>query len=132
MAGYSKTPLIQKLGIKAPMRMALLRVPASVARDIGPLPQGVKRLAEPGPETDYIHYFAEDRADLDRAMPKLKASLSKQGMLWISWRKGRVYTDLTENFVREVALKNGLVDVKVCAVDEKWSGLKLVYRLKNR
>jgi hypothetical protein len=132
MAGYSKTPLIQKLGIKPGMRVALLHMPDSVLRELGPLPVGITMLKEPAAESDYIHLFAEKESDLRETMPRLKEALNKNGLLWISWRKGRVNTDLSENVVRELALKNGLVDVKVCAIDETWSGLKLVYRLKDR
>ena len=131
-AGYSGTPLIKKLGIKPGMRVALLRMPAGVARQLTPWPEGATKCTALAPELHYVHYFAESVADLRQTMPELKSALRKDGMLWISWRKGLVDTDLGENMVREIALKIGLVDVKVCSVDEAWSGLKLVYRLKDR
>jgi hypothetical protein len=83
---------------------------------------------------DFIQFFSSRRSHLDEQFPKLKASLSPSGMLWVSWPKGSsgVPTDLTENVVRDIGLTNGLVDVKVCAVDETWSGLKFVFRLKDR
>jgi hypothetical protein len=132
MAGYSKTPLVVKLGLKAGMQAVFLRMPAEVRGVLDPLPEGVlvgKRLTG---ELDYVHFFAEDCADLREHFAALKAALAKDGMLWVSWRKNKNGTDLTENFVREMALQHGLVDVKVCAVNEVWSGLKLVYRLKDR
>ena len=83
---------------------------------------------------DFIHFFTRKREDLEEGFPRLKRELSQKGMLWVSWPKGssRVETDLDENVVREVGLKNGLVDVKICAVDETWSGMKFVYRLRDR
>jgi hypothetical protein len=132
MVGYSKAALVQKLGIKPGMRVLLLRMPTSILRKLQPLPEGITLLSKFQPATDYIHYFAEDYRGLETAMPKLRAALAKNGLMWISWRKGRVNTDLNEGHVRKLALKNGIVDVKVCAIDEKWSGLKFVYRLKDR
>jgi len=112
--------------------VAFVHMPESVTTAIGPLPENVTLLQRPAPGTDFIHYFAESEAQLTQAFPVLKKSLSKTGALWISWRKGKNGTDLTETTVRAIALDGGLVDVKVCAVDEIWSGLKLVYRLKDR
>ncbi len=131
MAGYSKTPLLKKLGLKPGMRVAFVGMPESVQKDIGPLPEGVSLLKKPAAEMDYIHFFAESDADLKRAFAGLKQAIKKGGMLWISWRKGKK-SDLTESAIRALALAAGLVDVKVCAVDDEWSGLKLVYRLKDR
>jgi len=132
MAGYSKTTLIQKLGIKAGSKVFIFQAPAEVAEILTPLPEGVKVLKKLGSDVDYIHYFAESISLLESAFAGLKAGLAKDGMLWISWRKGKKGTDLTENDVRRIALAHGLVDVKVCAIDETWSGLKLVYRVKDR
>jgi hypothetical protein len=132
MAGYSKTPLAGKLGLKAGMRAAFVNAPDSVLSILQPLPDGVIVLKRPGREMDYVHFFAESERELAAAFVGLKASLAKTGMLWVSWRKGKKGTDVTETQVRAVALGGGLVDVKVCAVDEVWSGLKLVYRLKDR
>ena len=131
MPGYSRTPLVQKLGIKPGMRAAFLRMPASVLALLAPLPE-IQQLKSPRGDMDYLHYFADSVADLEKALPGLKKSLAKSGLLWISWRKGKINTDLTENDVRRLALAQGLVDVKVCAIDDTWSGLKLVYRLKDR
>jgi len=132
MAGYSKTPLVGKLGLKPGMRILFMHMPAAVRKVIGLLPEGVVEAKELAGELEYVHFFAEDCADLRAHFAVLKAALAKDGMLWVSWRKNRNGTDLTENFVREVALQHGLVDVKVCAVDEVWSGLKLVYRVRDR
>jgi len=132
VAGYSKTPLPQKLGLKPGMRAAFRQMPASVLKLLEPLPEGLERKKSGGGDLNYIHFFADSVADLEKQFPTLKKSLAKDGMLWISWRKGKVNTDLTENDVRRIALAGGLVDVKVCAIDEAWSGLKLVYRLKDR
>jgi hypothetical protein len=132
MAGYSKTPLVQKLGLKPGMRAAFLRAPESVAASLEPLPENISLLKAAAKEMDYIHFFAESVADLEKHFAALKKSLAKTGTLWISWRKGKNNTDLSDHDVRRIALEHGLVDVKVCAVDETWSGLKLVYRLKDR
>lgn len=131
MAGYSKTPLIGKLGLKPGMKVAFVAMPAEV-RDAIALPNEVAVLKRPGTEMDYVHYFAESEAKLTEVFPALKQSLSRHGMLWISWRKGKKGTEITEDIVRKVALQNGLVDAKVCAIDETWSALKLVYRVKDR
>jgi hypothetical protein len=131
VAGYSKTPLPKKLGLKPGMRGTFQGIPVEIYETLQPLPEGFITL-KAGKDLDYIHYFAESVADLEKAFGALKKSLAKDGMLWISWRKGKVNTDLTENDVRRIGLENGLVDVKVCAVDDLWSGLKLVYRVKDR
>ncbi len=139
MAGYSKRALVDKLGIREGFRISLIDAPPNYAATLGRLPRNVA-LAKLAPATgaaselDFIQVFTEARRQLETKLPLLKSRLSPQGMLWVSWPKGasKVQTDLNENIVREIALKNGLVDVKVCAVDEVWSGLKLVYRLKDR
>ena len=133
-AGYSKKSLIEKLGIKEGFAISIFGAPKSYAGTLGRLPAGVRpnnKLAGP---LDFIQFFCSKRAQLDEQFPKLKAALSPGGMLWVSWPKASsgVATDLNENGVREIGLRNGLVDVKVCAVDETWSGLKFVYRLKDR
>jgi hypothetical protein len=134
MAGYSGTPLIRKLGIRAGDTIALVNAPEDYAELIGPLPEGARVLARPSKDVRFIHLFARDRAVLSRELGRAKKALAKDGMLWVSWPKksSGVATDLTEDVVRNDALAAGLVDVKVCAVDETWSGLKLVYRLSDR
>ena len=133
-AGYSKRSLVEKLGIRAGSRFAILGAPKDYARMLGRLPQGVRPAREIRGAFDLIHFFTKVRSELEAKFPALKQALDSDGALWISWPKGssKVPTDVNENVVREIALANGLVDVKVCAVDEVWSGLKLVYRLKDR
>lgn len=134
MAGYSKTPLAQKLGIKAGQKAVILNAPRGYRRTLGALPEGASIVESLSSESGFIHLFTAERGELERKFAGLKRKLLSHGMLWISWPKGaaNVETDLNENIVREIGLKNGLVDVKVCAVDEVWSGLKFVYRLKDR
>lgn len=133
-AGYSGTPLIKKLGIKLGMRLAILNPPADYAATLGPLPSGIERLNKPGKGMDFIHFFTKSRAELQRRFPEMKNALAYDGLLWISWPKkaSKVETDVDENLVRHVGLDAGLVDVKIAAVDEVWSGLKFVYRLEDR
>src|SRR5712691_1073603 len=139
MAGYSKRSLIDKLGVREGLRIGLVDAPRNYASTLGRLPKNVAvtkldPAAGAASELDFIQVFAKARPELETKFPLLKSRLSPRGMLWVSWPKGasKVKTDLNENIVRESALQNGLVDVKVCAVDDVWSGLKLVYRLKDR
>jgi hypothetical protein len=133
-AGYSKTPLLKKLGIKAGTRVLLLNAPAGYLALLGPLPAGVTLLAAPESALDFIQLFSRESAELADWFPRLKAALASAGVLWISWpkRAARIPTDLSENLIRDMGLRQGLVDVKVCAVDDSWSGLKFVYRLQDR
>lgn len=132
-AGYSGTPLPRKLGIKAEDRVLLDRAPEGF--DLPGLPSGatVHRRAGRGPHP-VVLAFVSSRADLADRLPSLMTKIPRDGALWIAWpkRASKVPTDMTENVVREIALPEGLVDVKVCAVDETWSGLKLVYRKELR
>lgn len=134
MAGYSKRTLVDKLGIKPGMTMLIAHAPEGYAATLGSLPDGVTLMDGPETNLDFIHLFAVSRAELEAQFPMLKNVLQPAGMLWVSWPKkaSGVITDLHENAVREVGLSNGLVDVKVAAVDEVWSGLKFVYRLEDR
>lgn len=134
MAGYSQTPLIKKLGLKEGSRIIILNPPEHYSETLGELPPNVlvaNTLAGP---LDFIHFFTTRRDTLATEFPQLKQALAPNGMLWISWpkRSSKVETDLTEDIIRVIGLENGLVDVKVAAVDEVWSGLKFVYRLKDR
>jgi hypothetical protein len=134
MAGYSGTPLVQKIGIKPGHRLVLRNHPPGFLRGLGKLPEGVAASERLNGAADVVVYFTEKRSALERDFPALAAKLQPAGMLWIAWPKkasGRA-TDLTENVVRETGLGFGLVDVKVCAIDETWSGLKFVVRLKDR
>ncbi len=134
MTGYSGTPLIRKLGIKPGMRICFLNPPEEYSELLGPLPEGVrvfKRLQGP---IDFIQLFSDSKRQLQRRVPSARKALAKDGMLWISWpkRSSGVSTDLDGNIVRGTGLDHGLVDVKVCAVDETWSGLKFMYRVSDR
>jgi len=133
MAGYSKRPLADKLGIKEGFRILVLNAPRDYTRMLK-LPRGVTLASELKGPFEFMHFFTKSRNDLEACLPSLKRGLLKTGMLWISWRKGSsgMKTELNEGVVREVGLKNGLVDIKVCAVDEVWSGLKFVYRKSDR
>lgn len=133
-AGYSKRTLAEKLGIKSGSRIAIVNSPFGYEVTLGQLPAGVVSMSRLRGPLDLIQFFATSKKEVEGKMPSLKRALALNGALWISWpkRASKVKTDLTEDVIREIALKNKLVDVKVCAVDEKWSGLKLVYRVKDR
>jgi hypothetical protein len=134
MAGYSGTPLATKLGIKENFRTALLRVPAEVKAELhdalGKI--RIQRITEKN--LDFIFLFAKTRAALELELLPAAEALAPAGMLWISWPKksSGVATDLTENVIRQSGIDAGLVDVKVCAVTDVWSGLKFVIPVKNR
>jgi hypothetical protein len=134
MAGYSKRSLVDKLGIKQGYRVAIVGAPPDYAATLGELPPRVKLGRKLQAENDFLHFFTTSRRDLEQRFPARRSCLAQNGMLWISWPKGSsgATTDLSENVVREIGLRNGLVDVEVCAVDETWSGLKFVYRVKDR
>jgi hypothetical protein len=134
MAGYSGTPLAQKLGLRSGQEAIVLHPPRPYEEIVSPLPKGVKLRARLHPGAEFIHLFTRSRADLARRFPRLASALADPGLLWISWPKksSSLTSDLDENVVREIGLATGLVDVKVCAVDEDWSGLKFVRRLANR
>jgi hypothetical protein len=136
MAGYSGTPLAKKLGIKAGHGVALIRAPTGFEKTLGDLPEKVRvqeGLAGKAP-LDVIVAFVSKRADLERQLEALRRRMAPACGLWIAWPKkaSGVPTDMTENAVREVALPTGLVDNKVCAIDDTWSGLRLVIRLEHR
>ena len=130
-AGYSGTPLPKKLGIKPGQRVALLGAPDGFELEL-PEDATVKRRA--GGKADVILSFHTARAELERRLPALRAMMEPAAGLWIAWpkRASKLPTDLTEDVLREIALPTGLVDNKVCAVDEVWSGLRLVIRLEHR
>ncbi len=133
-AGYSKKSLVEKLGIKSGRTAAILNSPRGYAATFGKLPGNVLLSKELHAPLEFIQFFCREKKELQRRFPALKSALAPDGMLWVSWPKGSsgVETDLTENVVREIGLAHGLVDVKVCAVDEVWSGLKFVIPLKAR
>ena len=135
MAGYSGTPLAQKLGFKEGFRAGLVNPPKDFAKELGALPAKVEILVENlRKPLDLVVLFTDSQRNLKREFPRLARKLGSNGMLWISWpkRSSGVATDLSENIIREIGLDAGLVDVKVCAVNDIWSGLKFVYRLKDR
>ncbi len=133
MAGYSGTPLVRKLGIKAGMTVLVLDAPAPYGDIVPDLPAGLVVRDDVGP-ADVAHLFVTRRDGLAQRLRQLGECVRPDGMVWVSWPKkaARVPTDVTEDVVLEAALAAGLVDVKVCALDETWSGLKLVYRLADR
>jgi hypothetical protein len=131
-AGYSGTPLAKKLGIKPGHRLVLLGAPDGFA--VPELPDGVTTRTTARGKADVIMSFHTDRAAFARRLPTLRSLMEPAAGLWIAWPKkaSKVATDMTEDVVREVALPTGLVDNKVCAVDDIWSGLRLVIRLTHR
>jgi hypothetical protein len=133
-AGTSRKPLAEKLGIKAGFVVAVINPPKDYRRLLGRLPNRVTIRARLAGRVHMVHAFVRNRAGLEASFDRWKAAIPADGSLWISWPKqsAGVPTDLTEDVIRSVALAHGLVDVKVCAVDETWSGLKLVYRMADR
>lgn len=133
-AGYSGTPLARKLGVKDGQLTWRFHMPESVAKEIDAAGVVPKLLRTPKPGLEMAHVFVTRRAELADLLGKLRKLLNPSGMLWVSWPKksAKVETDVTEDTVRAEALPLGLVDVKVCAVDEVWSGLKLVVRKSER
>jgi hypothetical protein len=134
VAGYSGTPLAKKLGIKPGTCLCALDAPAHYTELLAPLPEGVAIEAAFTPDCDLVHLFVTLRVDLERALTQLRAQMRTDAMIWVSWPKkaSKVATDISEDTIRAVALPMGLVDVKVCAVDAVWSGLKLVIRRQLR
>lgn len=131
-AGYSGTPLVKKLGIKPGFHIALLNAPDNYLDEL-PENVTVHRTLDHAPY-DFIQLFVVWREDLNEQFPPCKAALKKNGLLWVSWYKkaAKMDTDLTEDIIRDIGLENGLVDVKVAAIDEQWSGLRFVYRKEDR
>jgi hypothetical protein len=134
VAGYSGTPLAKKLGIKAGDRVALLNAPAGFVEELGPLPEGASVVPRLRPPLNLILFFAANMKELAEEFARLKARLVPEGMLWVAWPKksSGVATDLSFEGVQRFGLESGLVDTKVCAIDEVWSGLRFVIRLKDR
>jgi hypothetical protein len=134
MAGYSGTPLAKKLGIKPDHRLYVENGPADYLQLVEPLPDGVTLVERLAGKVDMIHLFTKQAAELAARLPRYRNRIVEDGVVWVSWPKkaAKIPTDVTEDVIREIALPLGLVDTKVCAVDEIWSGLKLVIRLENR
>jgi hypothetical protein len=134
VAGYSGTPLAKKLGIKPGHRVAFPAAPEGFRDLLGALPDDVDVRSRARGPLDVIVFFTTRRAELDRRLPSLRRALDPGGGLWIAWpkRASGVKTDMTEDVARDLGYANALVDNKVCAIDETWSGLRLVIRLKDR
>jgi hypothetical protein len=134
MAGYSRTPLPQKLGIKADLDVVTINPPPTYRRLLGTAPDGVRFSDRLKPDSSFVHVFIKTRSELERRLPVLREKIADTGTVWVSWpkRSSGMPTDVTEDVVRAVALPLGFVDVKVCAIDETWSGLKLMVRRENR
>lgn len=134
MAGYSGTPLAKKIGIKEGTRIALVNAPKDFQLEPTELPDNVEFVKQSAKALDIILYFVTTERALAKDFSKLAARLTSNGMIWIAWPKksSGVATDLAFERVQRIGLDAGLVDVKICAVDDTWSGLKFVYRLKDR
>jgi hypothetical protein len=134
MAEYSQTPLIKKLGIKPTSRILIKGEPNAYWDWVSPLPENVVVVKQARDDLDFIHVFVLSMKEFESQFLIMKKVLKKDGIFWISWPKksSKIETDLDENKIRDFGLANGLVDVKVCVVDEVWSGLKFVYRIKDR
>ena len=133
-AGYSGTPLAKKLGIKPGFKITLINAPEHYLGLFTDMPPDVVFVSDENALKDLIHLFVKDKAEYMATLPRIKSQIVQNGSIWVSWPKkaSKVPTDITEDIIRNYALETGLVDVKVCAVDEVWSGLKLVIRLKDR
>jgi hypothetical protein len=134
MAGYSGTPLPQKLGIKPGTIVVLIDAPDNYRKLLGEIPSGVNFGMRPVGNTKFVHLFATRRNELAKQLSILRRKIAEDASIWVSWPKksSGVATDITEDVIRAVALPLGFVDIKVCAVDETWSGLKLMIRRENR
>ncbi|MGB2713224.1 MAG: hypothetical protein WBC51_03535 [Vicinamibacterales bacterium] len=134
MAGYSGTSLAKKLGINSGTKLHLIDAPPTLQRLLAPLPDGVEFVPTTSDTTDIIHVFSTKKARLAKTLVVIRKRMRPNAVVWVSWPKkaARVPTDLTEDVIRELALPLGLVDIKVCAVDDVWSGLKLMVRRELR
>jgi hypothetical protein len=131
---YSGTPLAKKLGFKPPLKVWVVNAPREYKTWLGELPDEVKLAAKAKPPIEAVHVFVTESAFLNAVLSKLRNELKQDGFVWVSWPKksSKVPTDITDNTIREIALPLGFVDIKVCAVSEVWSGLKLVIRISER
>jgi Protein of unknown function (DUF3052) len=133
-SGYSGTPLVKKLGIKEGFKIRIVNQPAYYFDLFTEMPENISILSDKKIKKNLIHYFAKKAKDLHKDIVSMRNEIEQDGAIWISWPKkaSKLATDITEDFIRNLALANGLVDSKVCAVDETWSGLKLVIPVKDR
>ena len=134
MPGYSRTPLPKKLGINPPLTLVAIDAPREYRSWLGELPAGVRIVSTAGTPLEAAHLFVTKRTVLEKNLAAFRKQLEQTGFVWVSWPKkaSKVDTDITEDVIREVALPLGLVDTKVCAVSDVWSGLKLVIRKSER
>jgi hypothetical protein len=134
MAGYSGTPLVKKLGIKAGFTICIINEPPAYWDWIQPLPEDATIAVKGSKPYDFVHFFVSEEKAFKKQFLKAMNMIHPHGMVWVSWPKqsSKVRTNLNENIIREFGLEQGLVDVKVCAVSEVWSGLKFVYRKADR
>jgi hypothetical protein len=134
MAGYSGTPLPQKLGIKPGLSVVTINAPPDYRRLLGPIPENVTFSHRLKADSGFVHVFTKKSSELEKTLSVLREKIADTGTVWVSWPKksSGVPADVTEDVVRAVALPLGFVDVKVCAIDETWSGLKLMIRRENR
>ena len=134
MAGYSGTPLARKLGFKAGQRVRTTNAPPDYLSLVSPRPDDIQISGKFRKDIPIWHFFTKSESALKDALPEMKSAIRQDGMIWISWPKkaSKVATDVTEDVIRRHALPLGLVDVKVCAVDDVWSGLKLVIPVAKR
>jgi len=134
MTGYSGRPLAQKLGIMPEMAVVLISAPANYRKLLGPIAGSVEFSDKIKNASNFVHIFTKSRGELEKRLSILRKRMADTGIVWVSWPKksSGVATDVTEEVVRAVALPLGFVDVKVCAIDETWSGLKLMVRRTNR
>ncbi len=134
MAGYSGTPLPQKLGIKPGLMVVTINPPANYRRLLGQIPDSVTFSERLKSGSSFVHLFTSRRSEMQKKMSILRDKISDNGAIWVSWPKksSGISTDVTEDVIREIALPLGFVDIKVCAVDQTWSGLKLMIRRENR
>ncbi|MDO8754237.1 MAG: hypothetical protein Q7J80_10125 [Anaerolineales bacterium] len=132
--GYSGTPLAKKLGLKSLLKLLTVNAPKEYKSWLGDLPEGVTLITKASKPIEAAHVFTTESAFLDATLSKLRNELKQDGFVWVSWPKkaSKVPTDITEDTIREIALPLGFVDIKVCAVSEVWSGLKLVIRVSER
>lgn len=134
LSGYSGTPLAKKLGIKEGSKIRLVNQPAYYFDLFTDMPLHVEILTDKKTKKDLVHYFTDKVSQISKDIISLRNEIYPNGMIWVSWPKkaSKISTDITEDTIRNLALANGLVDIKVCAVDETWSGLKLVVPVKDR
>jgi hypothetical protein len=134
MVGYSNKSLVEKLGIKPGFQVLILHPPEQYELTLGALPANINDHPASDTPLNFIQFFTKNLSELSQGFPDLKKRLRPDGILWISWPKSTssLKTDLNESLVREIGLKNGLVDVKIIAIDKDWSGLKFVYRIVDR